>query len=125
MPEKCSEPCTGLERLEQRLDDMQKRNGEDHKEFRLQIQEIEKEEARQSERFDRIMDNLAELKSDNKSVLDKLTPLTNKMDDVDKLNTDVEELKSKPGKKWEKLSFEIIGAIALAVLAFVLGRVGL
>ena len=125
MPEKCMESCAGLERLEQRLDDLQKRNGEDHKEFRLQIQEIEKEEARQSERFDRIMDNLAELKSDNKSVLDKLTPLTNKMDDVDKLSSDVEELKSKPGKKWEKLSFEIIGAIALAVLAFVLGRVGL
>ena len=125
MPDKCSEPCAGLFRVEQRLEDLQKQNGTDHKEFRQQIQSIEKEEARQEERFDRIMDNLAELKSGNQSVMDKLTTLNGKAEDVDKLSQDVEELKSKPGKRWEKLSFEVIGAVVLAVVAFLLGRIGL
>ena len=47
------------------------------------------------------------------------------MEALDKLDSDVDELKSKPGKKWEKLSLEIIGAAALAIVAFLLGRLGL
>lgn len=125
MPENCENSCSGLTRLEQEVADIRRQNGADHKEFRLQIQEIEKEDAKQKERFDRIMDNLHELKSDNKEVISQLSSFSEKSKSVDKLTSDVEELKAKPGKKWDKLSFEIIGAIALAVLAFLLGRMGL
>ena len=60
MPENCENACSSLVRLEQQVDDLRRQNGADHKDFRLQIQEIEKEDAKQQERFDRIMDNLAD-----------------------------------------------------------------
>ena len=42
MPEKCVEACADLTRLEQQVKDMQKQNGEDHKELRSRLAEIEK-----------------------------------------------------------------------------------
>lgn len=132
MTDKCNqESCSELTRLEQQVDDIRRQNGADHKEFRIQLQEMEKESARQSERFDRIIDTLNDLKGDNKSVLEKLTPLTNKMDDIDrlttdidKLNSEVDEIKAKPGKKWEKVSMEVLLTVILAIVAFVLGKGG-
>lgn len=125
MPENCENACPALTRLEQQVDVIRSQNGEDHKEFRQQIHKIERDEARQEAKLDNITSSLVDLKTDNKEIISKLTPLTARVEALDKLDDDVDELKSKPGKKWEKLSFEIIGAIALAVVAFLLGRVGL
>lgn len=125
MPENCENSCPGLTRLEQQVDDIRRQNGADHKEFRIQIQEMEKEDAKQKERFDRIMDNLHELKGDNKEMLGKLTPLTNKMDDVDKLSRDVDHLKSKPGKRWEGIVGQVIALAVAALVGLVLAKLGL
>ena len=125
MPDKCAEPCADLTRLEQQVDVIRTQNGEDHKEFRQQIHKIERDEARQEAKLDNITSALTDLKGDNKEIINKLTPLAAKVEALDKLDDDVDELKSKPGKRWEKLSMEIIGALALAVVAFLLGRVGL
>ena len=44
---------------------------------------------------------------------------------VSTLTSEVEELKEKPGKRWDSLIGVIIGAVAGAVLAFILGKIGL
>lgn len=45
--------------------------------------------------------------------------------DVAKLDQTVEELKSKPAKRWESIVEKIILAIAAGVIGFVLSNVGL
>ena len=125
MPEKCIDPCAGLTRLEQEVMDVRKQNGADHKEIRDHIQKIERDEARQEGRLDNIVNTLNDIKVDNKEIIGKLNPLVNKLGDMDKLQTDVDDLKSKPGKKWEKISFEILMAVVMAAVAFLLGRIGL
>ena len=125
MSETCENACPALTRLEQQVDVIRQQNGDDHKEFRQQIHKIERDEARLEEKLDNITSALSDLKGDNKEIISKLTPLSAKVEALDKLDSDVDELKSKPGKKWEKLSLEIIGAAALAIVAFLLGRLGL
>ena len=41
------------------------------------------------------------------------------------LTTEVEELKDKPGKRWDGLIDKIIWAVAGAVLAYILAQIGL
>ena len=101
MPEKCTDPCADLTRLEQQVKDLQKQNGTDHKEIRDRLTQLEKEEAVQLVQY--------------KTILDKLDGLTEK----------VEALEAKPGKRWESIVEKAIWAVCAAVIAFLLGRVGL
>lgn len=101
MPEKCAEPCADLARLEQQVKDLQGRNGDDHKEIRDRLTQLEKEEAVQLVQY--------------KTILDKLDSLASKVD----------ALEAKPGKRWESVVEKAIWAVCAAVIAFLLGRVGL
>ena len=101
MPEKCTESCAGLERLEQQMKELRKQNGEDHKEIRDRLSQMEKDDAVQKEQY--------------KTILDKLDALTAK----------VEQLEAKPGKRWESVVEKTIWAVCAAVVAFLMGRVGL
>lgn len=101
MGEKCTEPCGEVTRLEQQLKDLQVQNGADHKEMRDRLTQLEKEEAVQLVQY--------------KTILDKLDSLTEK----------VCALESKPGKRWDSLAEKAIWAVCAAVIAFLLGRVGL
>ena len=108
MPEKCAEVCPDLTRLEQQVRDMQKQNGEDHKEIRDRLTKVEMTNAVQNERYDAIMGKLDELSKKHDS-------LTNKL----------EALEAKPGKRWESMVEKAVWAVCAAVIAFLLGRVGL
>lgn len=44
---------------------------------------------------------------------------------VSALTSEVEEMKEKPGKRWEGLVDKIIWAVAAALLGFVLAKIGL
>ena len=101
MLEKCTEACPDLTRLEQQVKDLQKQNGADHKEIRDRLTILEKEEAVQAVQY--------------RTILDKLDGLTEK----------VENLESKPGKRWESIVEKAIWAVAAAVIAFLLARIGL
>ena len=46
-------------------------------------------------------------------------------DSVDKLDGKVTALESKPGKRWDNIVDKIAWAVVAAVVAFLLGRVGL
>lgn len=125
MPENCESACPGLTRLEQEVVDVRRQNGADHKEIRESIKELEMTAARQAERFDRLMDNQNEMKSDIKTILGQLNPLTNKLDDVDRLNAFAEEIKAKPGKRLDGVVDKILLTVAGALATFVLFKLGL
>ncbi len=109
MPEtKCAEPCAGLTRLEQQVEDLQKQNGIDHKELRDRLGAVETTNAVQNAKYD--------------AILDKLDNLTKKHD---ALNQKLSELEAKPGRRWEGIVDKGLWAVLAAVIAFLLGRVGL
>lgn len=99
MPEKCLETCADLTRLEQQLKDLQKQNGEDHKELRDRIGKVELTNAVQNERYD--------------AILGKLDALTARHD---ALNQKLGELEAKPGKRWESLIGYAMSALVGAFL---------
>ena len=108
MLEKCTEACPDLTRLEQQVKDLQKQNGADHKEIRDRLTSLEKEEAVQAVQY--------------RTILDKLDGLTQKHDC---LNAKLEALEAKPGKRWEGIVEKVVWALCAAVIAFLLGKIGL
>ena len=82
MPEKCAEPCPDLTRLEQQVKDLQKQNGEDHKELRDRLVEVEVTNAVQNERYETILKELANLTNSH-----------------NELNRKLSELEAKPGRR--------------------------
>lgn len=124
MNDQCENKCPGLTRLEQQVDDLKKQNGNDHKEFREEIHNMEMESARQKERFERIMDTLGEVKGDVKQVSSALSTISNDVDDVREMKKDVAMLKGKPAKTWEDIKSKAVGwgvVLILGILAAALG----
>lgn len=46
-------------------------------------------------------------------------------DDVKEIKADVKTLAAKPGKRWESIADKAVWAVLAAVIAFLLGRIGL
>ena len=108
MTEKCNEPCADMTRMEQQVKDLQKQNGEDHREICDRLAQLEKEDAVQLVQY--------------RTILDKLDGLTQKHDC---LNAKLEALEAKPGKRWEGIVEKVVWALCAAVIAFLLGKIGL
>lgn len=45
--------------------------------------------------------------------------------DVTEIKSDVKSIKEKPGKRWEAMVDKIVWAVLAALIAFLLGRIGL
>ena len=101
MPENCKEPCADLLRLEQRLDKFQGQNSDTHREIFKRLGDLERAEAAQEQHFTTVNEKL------------------------DKLIEWQEHQRDKPGKRWEAIVEKSIWAVAAAVIAFLLARVGL
>lgn len=101
MPENCSPQNCPLASRVEALERENQRHTETHKEIFSRLNKVEQDNAVQSEQY--------------KTILDKLDALTAK----------VEALEAKPGKRWESLVEKAVWAVAAAVIAFLLGRVGL
>lgn len=108
MPEKCAETCSHLEKLENEVRTLRDQNSEEHKEFYNRLNAIEKTNAVQDERY--------------KATMDKLDEISTKQD---ALGEKIGAIEAKPGKRWEGIVDKAIWAILAAVIAFLLGRVGL
>lgn len=83
---------------EQRISALEKdveRNSNQHREFYNSFKELEKRDAVTGERYGTILSTMAEMK------------------------TAIEDMKAKPGKRWES----VIAAVITGVVAFVLGLV--
>lgn len=69
-------------------------------------------------------ESMEELKRSNKEILDAVSPMKHKIEGLESLKDDVEELKEKPGKTWEDIKSKAVGwavALILGVLAAALG----
>lgn len=96
--------CYGLKKaleVERDLNELSKRNSATHERLFTRIGELEKQEGIQAEQYKHIMGKL------------------------DQISEDVDELKSKPAKRWDNVTEKIIGIIVAAVLGFMLARLGL
>ena len=75
MSEKCMESCPDLARLERQVKELQRQNGEDHKEIRDRLSRAEMTNAVQNERYDAILGKLEELSRKHDGLTRKLEEL--------------------------------------------------
>lgn len=70
-------------------------------------------------------ESMAELQKSSRAILDAVTPLKHKVDNLERLNEDVEALKSKPAKTWDEIKSKALGWVVLLVLAIIAAALGL
>lgn len=100
--------------IREKLDDITKDVVEFQREQKGSISELRSEHK----------ESMEELKKGNKDILEIVTPLKHKVDALDKLAEEVDELKEKPGKTWEEVKSKVLGwgiALILAIVAAALG----
>lgn len=110
MPDKCPDnprDCPLGSRVEA-LEEANKQHSVTHRELFDRVRELERLEGIQGEQYKNIMEKLDNLKASH-----------------DALNQKLRELESKPGKRWEGMVDKALWAVCAAVIAFLLGRVGL
>lgn len=90
-----------VEALKEEFDKYRVKSSETHKEMYNRLGELEKAEAAQEKHFETVNEKL------------------------DKLIAWQEDQRDKPGKRWESIVEKAIWAVCAAVIAFLLGRVGL
>ena len=101
MPENCNPKDCPLTTRVEALERENQRHSKTHEEIFRRLNDVEKDNAVQEAHY--------------MAILDKLDTLTQK----------VEALEAKPGKRWENLAEKAVWAVCAAVIAFLLGRVGL
>ena len=133
MPENCEKNgCGALDALTDRVSELEKRNGEDHKRIREDFHGLELKFSEQKGQLSAIMSTLTEVKMDSKNIIERLTNFTGKVDKVDglvsdvkKLDDEIDAINSKSGKKWDSISGKVLEYLVLAVLGAALLMMGL
>lgn len=118
MNEKCPDnvrDCPLVFRVEN-LERANEQHASTHREVFDRLRELERLEGIQGEQYKNIMEKL------DKNIMEKLDSLKASHDE---LNRKLRELESKPGKRWEGLVEKALWAVCAAVIAFLLGKVGL
>lgn len=130
MPEKCTDyprDCPLISRVEA-LEEANRQHGATHKRIFEKLEDLKSKTAVQDNQLENIDKKLDDIKDDNKNILakvDALSVLSSKVDSLGTLTEKVETLEAKPGKRWESLVEKALWAVCAAVIAFLLGRVGL
>lgn len=70
-------------------------------------------------------ESMEELRKGNREILDAVTPLKHKVEDLEHLEVDVENLKERPAKTWEHIKTQSIGWIVALVLIIIAVAIGL
>lgn len=139
MSDKClvnpERDCYGLLKameIEKELDELRTSNSKSHERFFERLEEMERNDSVREVKYDNLLEkigdlsgDLSELKADSKEIVSQLSPLTHKMEEIDELSKDVEEIKTKPAKRWENIVEAIIGLVVAAVVGYMLAAVGL
>jgi predicted nucleic acid-binding Zn-ribbon protein len=97
----------------------------DEKDIEHRLTEVEGRSKSNTHRLDEMekrQDNLDDLASAVKVLAVREETVEN---DVKEIKNDVKSLTSKPGQRWDSLMDKIIWAVAGAVLAFLLAKIGL
>ena len=108
MSESCDPRDCPLTNRVEALERANEQHGSTHRELFDRLRELERMEGIQGEQY--------------KNILEKLDNLTRRHDE---LNRKLSELEAKPGKRWDGMVDKAVWAVLAAVIAFLLGRVGL
>ena len=77
----------------------------------------------------RRLDELDAWRKDQSELIRSVATLANEQQhiktDVEEIKTDVKAIAEKPGKRWDAIVDKVIWAVCAAVIAFLLGRLGL
>lgn len=118
--------------LKEDLKELNRQNSDAHQKIFDRINQVETGEKVHNEQYKHIQekmdenrDSIAEIKADSKTMMNQLNDISSKMSGVDKLNAVVDELKSKPARRWEELIKQVIGLVVGAVIAVVFMKIGL
>lgn len=135
MPDNCTNNCILTGRVE-KLEKLNEQNGETHRRIFDRLSDVEKTNAVQNAQYGAIMEKLehmdkksdalsARLESIEKTSISQAQCL-NELNERGKSNkARLDALEAKPGKRWDGLVEKAIWAVAAAVIAFLLARMGL
>ena len=151
---RANEVAGDVRALNQRLDDMRETTSNSSREQGARIGKLEAHNLVQDEQYSHVREKLAdiardvvdfqreskgsiqelrkehkesmeELRKGNKEILDAVTPLKHKVEDLEQLEDDVKKLKEKPGKTWENIKTQALMWIVVAVLTIIAGVLGI
>ena len=143
MEEKCSiEPrreCDVKQRViqvENELNDLRRQNAGTHERFGERIGELESHNKVQDvemrslqKTMDDMSGDLRELKTEARGISTQLPVIATQVAAIHErhkaTDADVDELKEKPGKRWEATVGQIIGLVVAALVGLLLARLGL
>lgn len=104
-----------VKQIKENITEIKKKIAEAQKEQKDSISEMRREHK----------ESMLELKMTNKEILDAVAPLKHKVESLEHLSTDVDELKGKDGKTWGNIKSQVLGWGVLLVLAIVAVALGL
>lgn len=70
-------------------------------------------------------ESMAELTKSNREILEAVTPLKHKVEGLEHLSAEVDEIKAKPGETWEHIKKQSLGWAVALILAIVAAALGL
>lgn len=141
MDDKCSldpqRSCDVRERvgtIEAELNDLRRQNAGTHERFGERIGQLESHNQVQDVKFESfvnklsdVAENLREMKADGKETARQMTGIVHKLDSLSErykdTDSDVDELKAKPAKRWESMTGQIISILVAALIGFLLSQI--
>lgn len=94
----------------------------DHERRLTEVEERSKSNSHRLDEVEKRQDNLEKLTS----TVEVLAVREKNVEaDVKEIKTDVKNLSDKPGKRWDNLVDKIVWAVAAALIAFILSKIGL
>lgn len=76
-------------------------------------------------RIDNLEEEQKELRNLTHAVSQMVVEQKNMRDDLAEMKGDVREIKEKPGRRWDSLAERVLSLITAAVVAWMLGQIGL
>lgn len=135
MPDNCPKDCP-LEPRVAALEKADEQHRQTHRELFSRVGKLETENAVQNANYQAIIDTLGKMDAKNDRLVEKVESIEKcvsaQLQTINELNERgrnnqkrLDALEAKPGKRWEGLVEKAIWAVCAAVIAFLLGRVGL
>ena len=94
----------------------------EHERRLTEVEARSKSNTKRLDDMEKRQDNLDDLVSTVKVLADREERVE---DDVKEIKNDVKSIKDKPGKRWEAIVDKAVWAVLAAIIAFMLGRIGL
>ncbi|MBQ2898184.1 MAG: hypothetical protein IJE28_00390 [Oscillospiraceae bacterium] len=76
-------------------------------------------------RIDNLEEEQKELRNLTQAVTQMVTEQKNMRDDLAEMKDDVKQIKEKPGRRWDSMAERVLNLITAAVVAWMLGQIGL